>query len=154
MHSRAPQNYICPICLGNQGIENEHTLLKQKDLVFNDELVSVWINSFWMKGNEGHAIVVPNQHFENLYSIPAEIGGMIFEISQMMSKAMKKAYSCDGITLRQNNEPVGDQHAFHYHLHIFPRYEGDNFNEESAKGGQLSEAQDRAEYAEKLKPYI
>jgi len=29
MKSNAPKNYVCPICLGNQGIENEDTLLKQ-----------------------------------------------------------------------------------------------------------------------------
>lgn len=41
MKSNAPANYACPICLGNQGIESEDTLLKQADLVFSDELTSV-----------------------------------------------------------------------------------------------------------------
>jgi histidine triad (HIT) family protein len=99
MKSDAPKNYQCPICLGNKGIESKDTLLKQNDLVFRDDLVSVWINSFWIKGNEGHVIVVPNAHFENIYELSDKVGHRIFETSKLMSKIMKQAYGCDGITL-------------------------------------------------------
>ncbi len=142
--------YICPICLGNQGVENDQTLLKQSDLVFRDDLVSVWINSFWIGKNDGHVIVVPNAHYGNLYDLPKEVGHRVFEVSQMMSAVLKKAYGCDGITLRQNNEPAGDQHAFHYHLHIFPRYENDGFNQNMASKSKLAEPQERKKYAQKL----
>lgn len=154
MKSNAPNNYVCPICLGNQGIESEDTLLKQADLVFRDDLVSVWLNSFWIKGNEGHVIIVPNQHFKTLYDLPKNIGLRIFEVSQQMSKFIKKAYGCDGITIRQNNEPAGDQHAFHYHMHVFPRYTRDRFNQELTKKSYLSDPDDRLVYVEKLKKYL
>jgi histidine triad (HIT) family protein len=154
MKSKTPKNYICPICLGNQGIENADTLLKQADLVFRDDLVSVWINSFWIIGNEGHVIIVPNEHFENIYDLPEKIGHRIFEISKLMSKSIKETYDCDGITIRQNNEPAGDQHAFHFHLHVFPRYEDDNFNQELTKKSYLSDPEKRIEYVNKLKIYL
>lgn len=154
MFNNAPANYICPICLGNSGQENEHTLLKQDDLVFHDDLVSVWINSFWIGRNEGHLIVVPDEHFENLYDLPNNVGHHIFEISKKMALALKEVYSCDGVTLRQNNEPTGDQHAFHYHLHIFPRYENDDFNQNMAKKSRLSDPSERKIFAEKLRKYL
>lgn len=154
MKSNAPANYACPICLGNQGIESEDTLLKQADLVFSDELTSVWINSFWVRGNEGHVIIVPNEHFENIYDLPDKIGHRIFEVSKLMSKSIKETYECDGITIRQNNEPAGDQHAFHYHLHVFPRYENDNYNQELTKKSFLSDPRKRIEYVNKLKKYL
>lgn len=154
MKSNAPKTYICPICLGLKGIENENTLLKQMDLVFKDKLVSVWINSFWLKGNEGHVIVVPNEHFENIYEVTNQVGHRIFEVSKMMSLAIKEAYKCDGITLRQNNEPAGDQHAFHYHLHIYPRYNNDQFNQEMVKKSFLSDPNERNTYAQKLRAFL
>lgn len=154
MKSNAPLGYICPICLGNQGIENEDTLLKQADLIFRDDIVSFWINSFWIKGNEGHVIIVPNEHFENIYDLPNKVGSRIFQASKLMSKAIKVVYNSDGITLRQNNEPAGDQHAFHYHLHVFPRYENDNFNQELTKKSYLSDPQKRLKYVEELKRYL
>jgi len=63
-----------------------------------------------------------------MYALPDEYGHRIFEVAKMISIAMKKAYKCDGITTRQNNGPAGNQHAFHYHFHIFPGYIDDSFN--------------------------
>lgn len=148
--SNAPNDYECPICLGVAHIENDQTLLKTVDIVYTDELVTVFINSFFVGKNSGHAIVVPNKHFETLYEIPDEIGSRIFKISKKVAIAMKTSYECDGITIRQNNEPAADQHAFHYHLHVIPRYANDGFNEAVTTGSRLSGPDERVEYAEKL----
>lgn len=100
---------------------------------------------------EGHVIIVPNKHYENIYKMPDDVGGRIFEVAKKISIAMKKAYICDGITLRQNNEPASGQHAFHYHLHIFPRYDGDNFDINMTKKSILSNPDERKKFARKLK---
>lgn len=154
MHNHAPAGYKCPICLGVKGVENEDTLLKQVDFVYKDKVVSAFINSFWIGKNEGHVIIVPNDHFENLYEVPTEVGHHIFETSKKIALAMKNTYNCDGITLRQNNEPAGDQHAFHYHLHIFPRYTDDDFNKKLAEKSRLSDPSERLKYVEKIKKYL
>ncbi len=146
MYNNAPENYICPICLGIEGVESEHTMLMKEDLIFRDELTSVYLNSFFINGNEGHVIVVPNKHIENIYDMEPGYAYAIADTAQKMSIVMKKAYECDGVTLRQNNEPAGGQHAFHFHLHIFPRYEGDKYNTE---GGNK-----RATTLEERLPYI
>lgn len=94
-------------------------------------------------------MVVPNSHYENIYELPEEIGHHIFDTAKKIAIAMKKAYNTDGITTRQNNEPAGDQHAFHYHLHIFPRYTDDGFDQ--AQGKRETTQAGRQAYAEKLK---
>lgn len=149
--SNAPDNYICPICLGTQHIENEHTLMKQADIVYADDMVTVFVNSFFLGKNAGHVIVVPNDHYENVYELPSEVGHHIFDIAKEMAVVMKKVYKTDGITIRQNNEPAGDQHAFHYHLHVFPRYTSDDFNEILPEQKRLADPEERAQYADKLK---
>lgn len=119
MKSHAPENYMCPICLGVKEIESSDTLMKPTDIVYKDDLVTAFINSFFVGKNAGHVIVVPNEHFESLYTLPVEYGHRIFDVAKKIALAMKDAYNCDGITTRQNNEPAGDQHAFHFHFHIF-----------------------------------
>ncbi len=153
MYNHAPTDYKCPICLGVQGIENEDTMLKQSDLVYRDDKTSVFINSFFINGNEGHLIVVPNKHIENIYDLDAESGHAIIDTVQKMSVVLKKAYNCQGITLRQNNEPAGDQHAFHFHLHIFPRYDGDKFNTEGGNK-RASTLEERQQYIQKIKDQL
>lgn len=149
--SNAPANYICPICLGVQKVESEKTLMKPTDIVYSDDVVTVFVNSFFMGKNAGHVIVVSNTHYENIYDLPSEVGQHVFVVAQEMAQVIKKAYKADGITIKQNNEPAGDQHAFHYHLHVFPRYENDGFNEILPAQKRLAEPEERARYADRLR---
>jgi histidine triad (HIT) family protein len=150
MHNHAPENYQCPICLAIEGIENESTWIKQADIFYKDELVMGFISSKAIKGNEGHSLIVPIKHFENLYELPDYYGHRIFEVSKKVTLAMKATRQCDGVTAFQNNEPAGDQHAFHYHLHLVPRFVGDHFSEELWKA-QKSNPEDRVDYASALR---
>jgi len=150
MYNHASPDYVCPICLGVSGAESEDTLLRLTDIVYIDEFVTAFINSFWIKNNPGHVIVVPNDHYENLYDLPNDLGSHIFAVAKKISIAMKKAYKCDGITTFQNNEPAGGQHAFHYHFHIFPRYTNDDLHA-NMMNKQLADPAKRKEYADKLR---
>ncbi|HUD11217.1 MAG TPA: HIT family protein [Candidatus Saccharimonadia bacterium] len=149
--SNAGDNYKCPICLGLQGDNGPDTLIRETDFVYRDAVVSAFINTFFMGKNAGHVIVVPNHHFESLYTLPTEQGHRVFDVAQKVALAMKQVYACDGITLRQNNEPAGDQHAFHFHLHVFPRYTDDGYNTVLPSDKRLVEPQERESYANKLK---
>lgn len=150
MYNHASQNYICPICLGIQGIENENTLIKQTDIIYKNKLITVFINSFFIEGNEGHVIIVPNKHIENIYDVPNEYASTTLETAQKMAIVLKKAYNCDGITLLQNNEPAGNQHAFHFHLHVFPRYKNDNLFQ-NMMNKKTTTPEERLLFIEKLK---
>ncbi|MCK5413169.1 MAG: HIT domain-containing protein [Candidatus Pacebacteria bacterium] len=146
MFNNVPLNYKCPICLAVKGIENEDTWIKQADIFYRDDFVMGFISSKFIKGNEGHPLIVPNKHFENVYDLPEEIGSQIFHVGKKIAIALKKLRNCDGVNLMQFNEPVGDQHAFHYHLHIIPRFEGDDFHEEFWKA-KRSNPKERILYA-------
>lgn len=152
--NHATSDYTCPICLGIKGIENEHTLLKQEDLVYKDKVVGAFINSFWIGKNEGHVIVVPNEHYENIYDLPDEVGGRIMSVARKIAIALKETYHCDGVTLRQNNEPASEQHAFHFHLHVIPRYVGDDFNQKMTEKSRLSEPEERNKFSDMLKKHF
>lgn len=150
MYNHASKDYECPICLGIKGIESDKTLVKQDDIVYGDDVVTAFINSFWIKNNPGHVVVVPNQHYENIYDIPDGVAAQIHKIAKNIALAMKQAYTCGGITTLQNNEPAGNQHAFHYHFHIFPRYDNDELHA-NMMNKQLADPVQRKEFAEKLK---
>ncbi len=149
--SNAPKGYVCPICLGVKRVESPDTLIRPTDIVYQDEFVTAFINSFFVGKNAGHVIVVPNEHHENLYSLPSPIGHHIFDVAQKIAIAIKQAYGCDGITTMQNNEPGGDQHAFHFHFHVFPRYKDDNFRTVPPSQKRLADPDERATYAQKVR---
>lgn len=153
MYNHAPRDYRCPICLAVNGLENEDTLITQSDIVYKDEHVMAFISSFFIGKNPGHIIIVPNKHFENIYDLPIELAQHISEIAQKMSLAIKKAYGAEGITTLQNNEPAGNQHAFHYHFHVFPRYTDDDLHKNMIDKRSTTSVE-RKPYADKIKTAI
>jgi histidine triad (HIT) family protein len=122
MYNFAPENYVCPICLGVVGLESDKTMMKQNDFVYHDKLVSVIVNSKFVPEGPGHLIVVPNEHFENLFETPKEVLERIILVAREFGKILKEVRKCDGLQLVQNNGPVSGQHAFHFHLHLFPKF--------------------------------
>ena len=47
------------------------------------------------------------------------------DVVREMAIAIRHTYDCGGVSTRQHNEPAGYQDAWHYHVHVFPRYDGD-----------------------------
>ena len=72
-YTHAPDGYICPFCLVVKGIENEQVATKQQGVVFRDGEVTAFISSHWWPGNHGHALVIPNEHIENIYTMPTRL---------------------------------------------------------------------------------
>lgn len=153
MYNHAPENYNCPICLGVQKIESYATMLKTQDLLFEDDVVCVFLNSKFVKSTPGHLIVVPKRHVENVYDLPDELASRIASVARQFALALKEVRKCDGITLLQNNEPASSQHAFHYHLHIFPRFKGDEWREQMYDT-EVSTPEQRKPYIDALNNYL
>lgn len=153
MYNNAPDNYICPICLAIDGVENDDTWIVRDDIFYRDDLVMGFISSKSVKGNEVHPLIVPLEHYENLYELPDEVASRIIQVSRQVAIGVKQTRNADGITVTQHNEPAGGQHAFHYHMHVLPRFEGDNFNEELWKA-ERNKPEDRKEAADKLRGFL
>jgi histidine triad (HIT) family protein len=127
MYNHAPENYICPFCLLIQGIKSEHVYSIQSDIVYYDDAITALISSHQWPNNHGNVIIVPNEHFENIYDLPLRYAHDIHKMAKRLAIAMKMVYSCDGVSTRQHNEPAGNQDVWHYHLHVTPRYKNDNY---------------------------
>ncbi|MEU8221088.1 HIT domain-containing protein [Kribbella sp. NPDC048915] len=85
-----------------------------------------FVASWWWPNNLGHVLVIPTAHHENLYDLPAQSGHAVHDVVREVAIAMRTSYGCTGISTRQHNEPDGYQTAWHYHVHVFPRYPDDN----------------------------
>jgi histidine triad (HIT) family protein len=151
MYNHAPGDYACPFCLLIAGITNEQVHSVQSDLIYHDETVTALIGSHQWPNNPGNVIVVPNEHFENIYDLPVRFAADIHLLARRIALAMKAVYGCDGVSTRQHNEPAGNQDVWHYHLHVFPRYVGDGLY-----GSHRQEAapEERAAYADRLRPLL
>jgi len=73
----------------------------------------------------GHALILPKDHFANLYELSDETAGKVMQLAKKMAVQMTEKLGCDGFNLVQNNGLTAGQTVFHFHLHLIPRYEND-----------------------------
>ena len=73
--------------------------------------------------SKGHALILPKDHFDNLYELDDEYASKVMVLAKKMARAMTKALHADGFNLLQNNGEVAGQTIFHFHLHLIPRYD-------------------------------
>lgn len=147
MYTHAPPAYQCPFCAMVRGEDNE-PWSTQADVVHRDAKTTAWVNGRWWANNPGGVIVVPNEHVENLYGLERELAGDIHETARRIALAMRSAFACEGTSTRQHNEPGGMQEVWHYHLHVFPRWVGDDLYGSDAR---LTTPEERAPYVAALR---
>jgi len=115
-------------CLGCHLANKEETV----HIVFEDEYVCCILDH--SPYNEGHVLLLPKKHVRYWDELDENTAKSVFAASKRISKAIKTLYNPDGITVCQNGG-VFDE-LTHFHMHIVPRYVGQNFAEFYIEGGE------------------
>ena len=88
--------------------------------------------------SKGHALILPKSHAANIYELSDEMAAKAMILAKKMATAMTAALKCDGFNIVQNNGEVAGQTVFHFHMHLIPRYKGDEVGL-TWKAGELSD---------------
>ena len=99
--------------------------------------------------NLGHVLVVPKNHYENIYSAPDEILCSLGPIVKKIAIAAKNGVNADGINIIMNNNGAAGQIVPHAHFHIIPRFADDGLRHWPGK--PYSNKEEAAKIAEKIK---
>ncbi len=75
----------------------------------------------------GHALVIPKNHFAKLEDMAPEQAGNLMRAVRSVAPAICAAVNAPASTIAINNGKEGGQEVPHVHVHIVPRWEGDNF---------------------------
>ena len=76
---------------------------------------------------KGHTLVVPKRHSDNIYSLNEMDTEKAMVVVKTVSLMLKKAFNPIGINIVSNNGKPG-QSVNHFHIHLIPRYEDDDFS--------------------------
>ena len=90
--------------------------------VYEDEKVMAFLDIRPL--NEGHTLVIPKAHYENIFDVPQELNAYLHGVTKQIAMAVKKATNADGITIIQQNGKAANQDIPHLHVHVIPRYKG------------------------------
>lgn len=76
----------------------------------------------------GHILVIPKTHVESFCELASEDVEDLIRVGQMMDRALRaSALHCEGVDLVLADGRAAEQEVGHVHLHVFPRFEGDEF---------------------------
>lgn len=88
----------------------------------NDNFIAI-LDAF--PANEGHTLVIPKKHFENIFEIDEEILKEGYAIAKRIASSIKKSLNIENINILQNNGILAGQTVNHFHIHVIPRLEND-----------------------------
>ena len=91
--------------------------------VYEDEQFRVILDL--SPATKGHALILPKQHYANIFEIDEHVLKDLIVLAKKVATAMKETLNCDGVNIVQNNGEIAGQTVFHFHMHLIPRYEGD-----------------------------
>jgi len=91
-------------------------------VIYEDDAVMVFLDIRPL--NIGHTLVIPKDHYVDIFDIPETLLSQIHTVSKQIASAIKKATQADGISIIQQNGKAAGRDIFHIHLHVVPRFEG------------------------------
>ena len=102
--------------------------------------------------SKGHALILPKEHYADIYEIDEKTAGHAMQLAKKLAKHMTDVLKCDGFNIVQNNHEIAGQTVFHFHMHLIPRYKGDQVGI-TWHPGELSDA-DKEEILLKVKEQL
>jgi histidine triad (HIT) family protein len=106
-------------CIFCKIIKNEIPSVK----VYEDDRVFAFLDINPL--NDGHLLVIPKAHAENIHEITEADFVAVASATHKLTAAVKKALNPEGINLMQLNGKAANQVVPHLHVHIVPRWFGD-----------------------------
>lgn len=145
MREDQPNCVFCKILAGHEPVS----------MVYEDEKVAVFPPL--QPINKGHLLIIPKKHTPYFKDLDSETAAYIMKIAQKVSAAIRSSrYKCEGINLLLADGEAAHQEVFHFHLHVYPRFAGDDFGFKYDKSKHFVEMKrsELDEVAKEIKRYL
>ena len=94
--------------------------------VYEDDFVLAFLDI--SQATKGHTLVITKQMHPDIFALPSDLSNHLFGVVKKLSSVIKTAFNADGINILNNNGAAAGQTVFHFHVHIIPRYDGDDLS--------------------------
>lgn len=120
----------CPFC----------TLNPTRILTSNANAISI-LDGFPV--SIGHALIIPKRHIASLFEATREERNALFDLLEQVRIELQEKYNPDGFNIGINDGASAGQTVMHLHIHLIPRYAGDQTD---PRGGVRWIFPDKADY--------
>lgn len=92
--------------------------------VYEDDYVMAFLDISQI--TKGHTLVVPKKHVKNIFEMDEALASEVFIAVPKIANAIQEAFKPIGLNIISNNKKP-HQSVDHFHIHLIPRYENDDF---------------------------
>lgn len=64
--------------------------------------------------SKGHVLILPKEHFDNVYSLDDDTAAHVFQTAVKVAGALKDGLNLEGLNIVQNNGEIAGQTVFHF----------------------------------------
>ncbi len=75
---------------------------------------------------QGHALVVCKEHYDSFLTTPKKVMHKVMDVAQRIGQADMIMLGARGVNILTNIGKNAGQSVFHFHVHVIPRYAGDD----------------------------
>lgn len=87
-------------------------------IVYETENVVAFLDKYPLY--EGHSLVVPKEHYRDIFETPDAILGEMISVAKRLSIAFRESLKASGARVVMNNGRSAGQEIFHVHMHVIP----------------------------------
>jgi diadenosine tetraphosphate (Ap4A) HIT family hydrolase len=91
----------------------------------------------------GHTLIIPRRHVGSFFELTAEERGSLLGLLEAAKRELDGTHRPDGYNIGINDGPAAGQTVQHLHIHLIPRYRGD---QPDPRGGVRWVFPDKAKY--------
>lgn len=104
-------------CIFCEGIEEKQILLQTENYKVVLDIDPI---------QSGHLLIISKKHFMDIRELTDSALLELLELQKRIINVFDTYFSVDGVSVIQNNGTIMDG-GTHFHIHIVPRYKGDDF---------------------------
>ena len=93
--------------------------------IYENEYVYAFLDI--AKDAYGHTLVIPKEHFENIFDCDEKYLGEVTKVIKLISNHYRNL-GFDGVNVLNANGKSAEQSVFHLHFHILPRKTDDGYS--------------------------
>ncbi|HEX6938237.1 MAG TPA: HIT family protein [Longimicrobiales bacterium] len=75
----------------------------------------------------GHTLIVSREHYPTLFEVPDDLAAHCLAVAKRIAPGVRRAAGADAINIFSANGRAGGQDVLHFHLHLIPVCEGQEF---------------------------
>nr|CEL66001.1 TPA: HIT family protein, related [Neospora caninum Liverpool] len=120
--------------------------------IFETEHVIAILDAF--PAVEGHSLLIPKANVASVFDLDPETAANLYKELPRLCRAVQQATGCEGVNVLQNNGKAAGQVVFHAHVHVVPRYSGDQLFKQFASAKEMIQPPQAESILAKIKAHL